>query len=1424
MKPGNALTGASSAFQVDKLITSAIQQGSQKILVEGFRRSGLTETSKRLLAKGSQGYLVLDLDIESTPDRVSEVLGRAQSASGPVALFLHDYWGRVDVDRLQDWVSNRPLRKEIQSFIGNIRNEFHFIRHTLELDADQVVNEALTEVGIDLEHSHPLHRILKQRATIHIGDSTVFLPGVPAQVLELLGAATNPQVQRVKRWEIGTGSSEIQQLFDEWQGRVLAGLEGREVVLGVAGGATVSASSTTDFVKTVLSTLGGVSLPPELYGILTLPNMGGFLLGSALSLLFQRRGRKEERKDFEEYVKLLLKASNYWNHILADDEKLAIAYELDCSAPLPPGSSNNILESRFRHPSSLGIETIAEALAPQFDSVSEDCRRSLEAELDRVRSDLASVLRDLVESANKIEVEIPSLKKDIRENFRRVKKEVEQPRQVVSKARQPATKLDLVELNTNLLPLVSARQASLVTSSRLTEKVELAVKEVINGRRVIIVGVAGIGKSVLLYLICRKLIATEVPVYFGGIDDLPADGVYVQDNLTPSSAEFEVKLKLPRAVVATARTADWAISQAPGWTVVHVEASDFGPEICKRILTRALRSEAVRWSEEGLQAAIRRSQRLPLYLIELARWARLGHRLLDENTAKEAPTDVRKLLLDELSLPTVSPEEKRLAVRLLYCIALTSRHRLHWVHLQSITDRIGSLGGRWLPEDIPAIFYDFVDQFPTSVFSLSHDLWVEVLLEFRAAEGGGPDEIGDSQWLRNLLCQAFEDSVLKVFGMRPDEAANAMQVSIENQRFLSGRFLLETEHSDQHPDTATQVSEVVARRDPTAVRDYLAAKVDVENTSPQDRLEALRLIGRGREEHAPAFCTLVLREAEKIVRELVRSGEARFRPDLAKVLNDLGNTLQAQEDRGEAVACYRESERIYRELADKGEEHFRSDLAMVLNSLGKVLLDRGKLDEARASCKESEEIYRKLVGSGEVRFRPDLARAQNMLGDILSGQGKLEEALACYRECETLRRDLVGRGEEQYRPDLATVLGCIGKVLRTQGKLDGAVACYRECESIRRDLVSRGEERYRPELAALLNDIGDALSDQDKLDEATDSCRESEGIYRQLVGRGEDRYRPDLAKVLNNLGSALSDQGKLDEAIARYQECESIRRQLVGRGEERYLPDLAMVLNNLGAALSDQGKLNESIACGRESEGIYRELIIRGEERFNLDLAAVMNNLGAALSDQGKLDEAVACYLEGEGIYRELVDRGEGQFRPDLATVMINLGNVLSDQGKLDEAIASCRESESIYRELVGKGEERYRSDLAMVLNNLGASLLAQGKLDDTIASYRECEDVYRGLIAKGEDRFLPDLAMVMNNLGVTFRYRGRIDEAIASYRECEKIRRELVRRGEDRFKPDLAKVLINLSVALKYQGKLEEAEACSSEVEHLVGGAKHED
>ena len=1247
----------------------------------------MTETSKRLVAKGTQGYLVIDLDLQSTPDRISEVLSKVVSTKSPVALFLHDYWGRVEFDKLQEWIPDRPLRKSIQSFIGSIRSESHRVRHTLELDANQVVNQALTEAGINLEPAHPLQKVLKQWATIQVGGSGVFLPGVPFQALEMLDAATDSQIQRIKRWEIETGSKEVRELFDEWQGRALAALKGREVVLGVAGwGVLGSYATTLDFVKTVLTTLGGVALPAELSDFMTLPNLGGILLGSALSLLFLRRGKEGGWTEFEEYSGEIPKAAKYWSTVLTDEEKLAISSELDCVASLPPGSSYGILEARFHDPDSLDVEAIAEALAPQFDSVSEDCRRSIEKELEKVHTALIIVLRELEVRVDRIEAEVSSMKREVRDSFQIVKDEIEGPLVKILKPRQPARMLDLVALNTNLLPLISARQASIVTSSRLSEKIDLAVKELINDRKVIIIGEEGVGKSILLYLVCRRLITTGTPVFFGGVDDLPSDAVYVQDNLTPSSEEYEAKLRLSRPIVATVRMTDWRSSEAKGWTEISLEPSDFGPEICKRILTRALRTEAVRWSEEGLQAAIRKSQRLPIYLVELARWLRLSHRQLDESTVKEAPNDVRKLILDELTLPTVPPAERRMIVQLLYCMALTSRHRLHRAHLQSLIQSLGLAVGRWLPEDIPAAFYGLVDQFPSSVFSFSHDLWAEVLLGFRSAGGEEFPEIGGNQKLRDFLCEAFDKSVARVFELRPDEAENVMRVSIENQRFLSVRFLEEAEHQDQHPDTAMLVSEVVAHGDPLAVGEYLAARIDPERTSLQDQLILLERIAEGRGERAPAFSSLVLRKAEGVARELVSPGEERFRPDLAKVLNDLGDTFQTQGEHGEAIDCYQECEEIYRDLAGSGEAQIRSDLARVLNNLGRALADQGSLSDAIACCKESEGIYRELLVGGEELAHPDLAKVLNNLGNILSEQGKLDEAIARYRECETIRRDLVGRGEKRYRPELATVLGCLGAVLRAQGKLDGAVSSYRECEKMRRELLSEGEERYRPDLAAVLNDIGDVLSDQDKLDEATDCCRESEGIYRQLVGRGEERYRPDLAKVLNNLGSALSGQGKLDEAVARYQECERMRRELVGRGEERYLPDLAMVLNNLGA------------------------------------------------------------------------------------------------------------------------------------------SLLAQGKLDDTIASYRECEEVYRGLINKGDERFLPDLAMVLNNLGVTFRYRGRLDEAIASYRDCERIRRELVRRGEDQFIPDLAKVLINLSVALKYQGKVEEANACSKEVEHLVGGARHDD
>jgi Tfp pilus assembly protein PilF len=133
----------------------------------------------------------------------------------------------------------------------------------------------------------------------------------------------------------------------------------------------------------------------------------------------------------------------------------------------------------------------------------------------------------------------------------------------------------------------------------------------------------------------------------------------------------------------------------------------------------------------------------------------------------------------------------------------------------------------------------------------------------------------------------------------------------------------------------------------------------------------------------------------------------RLKPDFPEAHNNLGNALETQGKRVEAVACYREAIRL------------KPDYPLAHNNLGVALEKQGKPGEATA-------CYRKAL-----RLKPDYPEAHCNLGAALQTQGKLGEAVAAFKEAIRLK------------PDYPLAHCHLGLTLRRQGNLRESLSALR---------------------------------------------------------------------------------------------------------------------------------------------------------------------------------------------------------------------------------------------------------------------------------------------------------------------------------------------------------------------------------------------
>ena len=363
--------------------------------------------------------------------------------------------------------------------------------------------------------------------------------------------------------------------------------------------------------------------------------------------------------------------------------------------------------------------------------------------------------------------------------------------------------------------------------------------------------------------------------------------------------------------------------------------------------------------------------------------------------------------------------------------------------------------------------------------------------------------------------------------------------------------------------------------------------------------------------------------------------------------------LQSLNDFEKARRLYEEVLQALRELAKQNPEAYKPDVAKILNNLGVLLSDTNDLKQARDYYEEALQIRRELAVQNPEAYLPDVAGSLNNLGNLLRDTNDLKKAQDYYEEALQIRRELAQQNPGAYLPNVATSLNNLGNLLRNTNDLKKAQDYYEEALRILRELALQNPEAYKPDVATSLNNLGVLLCDTNDLKKAQDYQEEALQILRKLAQQNPGAYLPKVAGSLNNLGNLLCDTNDLKKAQDYYEEALQILRELAQQNPKAYLPDVARTLNNLGVLLCDTNDLKKAQDYQEEVLQIHRELAMQNPRAYLPDVAVTQQNLTILYLRLEKKEDAEKAYLEAHEIYQKLANRHHGTYEITYAKILV---------------------------------------------------------------------------------------------------------------------------------------------------------------------------
>ena len=774
-------------------------------------------------------------------------------------------------------------------------------------------------------------------------------------------------------------------------------------------------------------------------------------------------------------------------------------------------------------------------------------------------------------------------------------------------------------------------------SDQIKEKIDSAVNQVSIGRRVVILGEAGMGKSTLLYLICRRLLELDVKLYTGAPPSNIGNAVFVSDNLPRNPSLLTQLSSLNISVIAASRSHEWR--NTAGWSTINLTKDDYTIAALRKVIVSAAAEKNVRCTDEGIDLAVEKSGGSPGYLAALVDYLKHSNQALDKETAGNVPSTMYEIEAEQISY-IASTESLSLFV--LYAIAKTKKGRLHRDQTSILITRLKELKEypsqktNHEPEAWKQIAYMDRD-----LYTIKHDTWKELLLfDWKGLniEASEPDDLIEARNrpIESILEETFEISLSHLMKWKSESAYRLAQVAVENQPKLAMQ-LIELATSPQ--------ARIPAKLKPADLMD-LAAMANPDKT--RTWLQGLTT---------------------------QRLGEIQFESNEApNYMIIWGETALEKTD----VASPNFMESSNSQISYVSE---------TMQKLGSAYRWKGLQDEAIKLLGKALDINRQLVERDE-QFNPDLAKTLTVLGASYREKGILDKSIECLKEARDINRKHCAENEPQ-NAELAEALSDLGSAYWWDGQLDQAIECLDEALKINRHMVKTGGN-FKPNLARTLTILGTSYRERGNLTEAIDCLKEASDIYEELSAN-IDRYRYDYAFALYNLGPAYWLKGRLDEAIKVLEDALKIDRDYADK-DVRGLRDLARTLNNLGIAYRWQNRTDDAIGTLEEAASCSRKLTDK-EGNFKSDLAAyvyatTLYHLSAVYQRKGMVDEAIDR-LKQALEYKAIAEKG-GPFMLRFIGIRIMLSRFFVIRGKADD-IKSARELCTEVQKLLEQEEHQPR-------------------------------------------------------------------------------------------------------------------------------------
>lgn len=314
---------------------------------------------------------------------------------------------------------------------------------------------------------------------------------------------------------------------------------------------------------------------------------------------------------------------------------------------------------------------------------------------------------------------------------------------------------------------------------------------------------------------------------------------------------------------------------------------------------------------------------------------------------------------------------------------------------------------------------------------------------------------------------------------------------------------------------------------------------------------------------------------------------------LALYHEELNELTKAQEG-------YESSLKFRRELAEM-QDKYRGDVAKTLNNLGNLYKTLFEYDKAEKCLSESYEIYKNL-SKGDAKYTIYRVISRRNLALVLYLQGNYNQAFNEINGALKTISEMAQKDPNEYNCDLAYLLLDYATLYSKKNNYIETNAKYNQALNLFRELAKLNPHKHRGRLAWTLNTYVifhhmDNLYTTTALDYFTKALE----MYEEISHEFSIAYDSSIGRALNLLGDIyyrLQDYEKSVELQARAYD---IYSKLAKENPSKYDTNTAWTLNLLAITHYSQGLKEQAIKENLKATKIY-ETLAKGTNTHTVSL------------------------------------------------------------------------------------------------------------------------------------------------------------------------------------------------------------------------------